>query len=536
MFFFKKLFDAVKKLCKEENINEKRMRELVIECLEQSYIKSILKNNSDSIERPRIKISFNKSGSEIYFFIIKKIKKEVVDDMLEIEMDDAKALTKKNNLKYGDDVEILDDFLDNKNKLEVFINCFKRIFQRKIDDEKKTVLYSAYKDHINENVMAIVEKIDNRGATVKIGEVSILLPQKEMIGDEFFVLEQQIKVFLQDTSTDKKKSISITRANDGFLKRILEEEIYEIYDGTIVVKDIVRVAGKRSKVAVYSTIDEVNATGSCIGKNGVRLAKIVDQLGGNGFDKERVDIILYSDNPLFYIINAIRPAEAVGAVITDEENKKAICIVKDNQYLKAVGLKGINVKLASKLTGYELDIIEEKDAEGIDYISKTVFEKDEITKKAEKNKKKFLESVIAHNKKKSESSIEEISEKKDENDNFEELLENNDNNSDIDDYKNKFSNIETTSLSEMEKKIEKNVSHNNEMNNKRKTQKSNSDNIVKKNKLEEIKDFVKKKEKKMYSDEEIKDLEQENDYSSDLKNDENFDEYDNYYNNDDKDR
>lgn len=533
MFSFKKLFDALKKLCKEENINEKKMRDIIEDSLRQAYVETVFKDRLFD-NNLKVKALLNQKGTEVEFFLTKKIKEKVNDDSTEISLNEAKKISNDKQLKYDCEIDVKCGDFDNKNKLEIFLNNFKKIFQKKIDCEEKTVLYNAYKDHINEIVMAKVEKIDNRGTTVKIGNVSALLTRKAKIGDEFFFVDQQIAVFLEDTSDENRKSISITRSNKGFLREILKREIFEIYQGIIVIENIARIAGKRSKVAVYSINSDVSATGSCIGKNSSRLAKVVEQLGGNGYDKERVDIIQYSKDDLLYIMNAIRPAEAVGAKIINKDDnidakiigksdKRAICVVKDGQFLKAVGLNGINVRLAAELTGYELTVIEESEAKNknIDYITKEELEQEEIIKKEEKKKKDFLEQALAYKKK---------------NDAKEKENDDNDNNSSISNYdlkKNDFTNIEITeSLSDMEASVVKTKKKEVE-NNKDSKEFKNDSNFESNADDKNIDSNEKMKKMDIYTKEELNQIEKENEKEdSNNYNLKDFDEdFDDYYDN-----
>lgn len=182
-----------------------------------------------------------------------------------------------------------------------------------------------------------------------------------MIGDERFAVGDPIRLFVSDVATDIKGAhIVVSRSNEGFLRCLFSEEIREIYDGTIVIKGISREAGERSKVAVVSLNPEVDPAGACIGQNGSRIQKIVSQLG-NGTNKEKIDIIAFSENSGLFIMESLKPAHVAG-VIYDVEAKTATAIVKDDSLSLAIGRKGVNVRLAVRLTGYNIDIKTETDA------------------------------------------------------------------------------------------------------------------------------------------------------------------------------
>ncbi len=399
MFNVKKLISAAEELGQAKNIEKETIKDITIQALEKAYIRILTGGNQpDDLPDPRVKVILDTTKGTVDFYQIKTIKKDVQDDMIEIDLEDAIEELKGKKLDYDMDVELHDDNIDIDELSKIFIKQFKNAFHQRLNDAEKAVLYDTYKDHIGEIILGTVEKVEDRGVTVNIGKNNVYLTRKEMIGDETFTVGQQIKLYLDDVSTDKKGSIQVTRAAPGFLKRLFEEEIHEIYDGTIIIKGIARRAGKRSKVAVYSNDPDVDATGSCIGKDGSRINKVVNQLGGNGRDKEKIDIVQWNEDPSLYIIDALRPAEVVGINIDqdDEEGKEATCIVKDGQYSKAIGLRGVNVRLAVQLTGYDLTILEETAAkeEGLKYTTKEELDAKDAERKEAKRKSDFAKHTL----------------------------------------------------------------------------------------------------------------------------------------------
>ncbi|MCQ2795060.1 MAG: transcription termination factor NusA [Bacilli bacterium] len=401
MFNVKKLISAAEELGAAKNIEQSTIRDITVQALERAYIRILTGGNQpDDLPDPKVKVVLDEEKGTVDFYQIKTIKKDVEDDMLEIDLEDAQEIFPKKKLDYDQDIEIHDDNIDIDELSKIFIKQFKNAFHQRLNDAEKAVLYDTYKDHIGEIVIGTVEKVEDRAVTVNIGKNNVYLTRKEMIGDETFTVGQQIKLYLDDVSTEKKGSIQVTRAAPGFLKRLFEEEIHEIYDGTIVIKGIARRAGKRSKVAVYSNDPDVDATGSCIGKDGSRINKVVNQLGGNGRDKEKIDIVAWNEDPSLYIIDALRPAEVVGINIDqdDEEAKEATCIVKDGQYSKAIGLRGVNVRLAVQLTGYDLTILEETPAkeEGLKYTTKEELDAKDAERKEAKRKSDFAKHSLEY--------------------------------------------------------------------------------------------------------------------------------------------
>lgn len=399
MFNVKKLISAASELGAAKNIEQDTIKDITVQALERAYIRILTGGNQpDDLPDPRVKVVLDTDKGSVDFYQIKTIKKDVEDDMLEIDLEDAQEIFPKKKLDYDQEIEIHDEDIDIDELSKIFIKQFKNAFHQRLNDAEKAVLYDTYKDHIGEIVIGTVEKVEDRAVTVNIGKNNVYLTRKEMIGDETFTVGQQIKLYLDDVSTEKKGSIQVTRAAPGFLKRLFEEEIHEIYDGTIVIKGIARRAGKRSKVAVYSNDPDVDATGSCIGKDGSRINKVVNQLGGNGRDKEKIDIVAWNEDPSLYIIDALRPAEVVGINIDqdDEEAKEATCIVKDGQYSRAIGLHGVNVRLAVQLTGYDLTILEETAAkeEGLKYTTKEELDAKDAERKEAKRKSDFAKHSL----------------------------------------------------------------------------------------------------------------------------------------------
>ena len=217
-------------------------------------------------------------------------------------------------------------------------------------------------------IVGQVEKIDERSAIVNIGRTSVYLPSSKRIPGETFKVGDRIKLYVVDVeSTTKGAQIAVSRIHEGFLRRLFEEELPEIYEGTVVIKEIAREAGLRSKVSVYSLDPNVDAAGACIGQNGSRIQKIVAQLG-NAKDKEKIDIIAYTENKPLYLVESLKPAQVTG-IIFDESNKKATMIIADENLGPAIGRRGVNPRLASKLTGYTIEIkdLTSTTAEGLSF-------------------------------------------------------------------------------------------------------------------------------------------------------------------------
>ena len=377
-------------------INKGISRDRVIEALKESMAKAYRKSlgGDDAL----VNVVFDLDTGVIEMYQIKNVVEDVEDDLLEISVDEAEEQDKSGKkYKVGDEFRIYAN-LDELRKAIVL--TVKNLMKQKFAEAEKEILHEQFKDKINTLITGRVEQYDERGASINIGRTSVYLPRKEMIKDEKFTVGENIKLFVNDVATGTKGAhIVVSRASEGFLKALMTEEIHDIYDGTIVIKAIAREAGERSKVAVYSSDLNVDPAGACIGPNGSRIQKVVSQLGNNGTSKEKIDIIAYKENPGLFIMEALKPAQVVG-ISVDEEKKSALVIVKDNSLSLAIGKKGVNARLAVKLTGYNIDIKVESEAleQGLEYQSFEELSALEMEEKAKKIAEAQREALVYQNK------------------------------------------------------------------------------------------------------------------------------------------
>ena len=340
-------------------------KEVIIAALKEAMTKGYKKQIGATEEDDCVRVTIDAETGNIDMCQVKKVVKEVEDDFLEISVEDANALKDGKKYKAGDELIIPSSPEELTKAIAMSV---KSILKQKLAEAEKDVLFENFKDKIGTMITGKVEKADERGLTINIGRTSVFLPHKQMIGDEKFNVGESIKLFVNSVDSGTKGAhIVVTRSGEGFLKCLFTEEISEVYNGTIVIKGIAREAGERSKVAVYTDDPNIDPAGACIGPNGSRIQKVVGQLG-NGQAKEKIDIIAYSDVPGLFIMEALKPAHVVGIKV-DEESKSALAIVKDDSFSLAIGKKGVNVRLAVKLTGYNIDIKTETVAaeEGIEF-------------------------------------------------------------------------------------------------------------------------------------------------------------------------
>lgn len=395
--------EAAKELATVKGISFESVIEALKEAASKAYIKTL--QGGENADDAEVICNIDEVTGEIELGQVKKVLEDddIVDDYLEISVEEANEnyRTEKHPEEYkvGDSCFIEADKELKKSSLALAI---KNLLRQKVNEAERIALYDIYKDHIGELITGTVEKSDERSVSVNIGRTVVELGRKEMIGNEFFRIGDPIKVYIQEVRSsvvDPKKpakgpQIQITRASEGFLKRLFEEEIHEIYEGTVIIKGIAREAGVRSKVAVYSANDDVDPTGACIGQGGSRIQKVVAQLG-NGGDKEKIDIINWTSNPGAFIVEALRPATVLGVALTgtDENGKPtATAVIKDETLSLAIGRRGANVRLACRLTGYSIDVKEEHIANelGIEYVSAEILKEQAAAEKKVAEREEFL--------------------------------------------------------------------------------------------------------------------------------------------------
>ena len=353
-------------------------KETALSALQEAMVKGFKKDIGDDEAEVVVNIDLEKGKIDMYQ--IKTVVEDAEDILLEISLEDANK--NGGHYKIGDEYHI---HASAESLRKAIVLSIKSMLKQKFAEAEKEILYDQFKDKIGTMITGRVEQVDDKGASINIGKTSVYMFKNEMIKDEKLVVGDTIKVFVREVISDSKGArISISRACEGFLTTLMSEEIREIYDGTIKIMAAARSAGERSKVAVWSDDPNIDPAGTCIGPNGLRIQKVVSQLG-NGSQKEKVDIITYSHNTALFIMEALKPAKVVGIKV-DEENKSSLVVVKDDSLSLAIGRKGVNARLAAKLTGYSIDIkIESEAAEaGLEYVSFEEINALELQEKAER--------------------------------------------------------------------------------------------------------------------------------------------------------
>ena len=281
-------------------------------------------------------------------FLYKTAAAEVLDPDREISMEEAQKIMP--TAAEGDKIAIK---LDPKDFGRIAVQTARSIIRQGIRDGEKGQALAEYQSKLKEIVTATVEQVDPKtgSAMLRLGKSIAILPKNEQISGEVLTEGSQIKVYIVDIKTGGKEPRAlISRTHPDLVRRLFESEVPEIFDGTVEIKSITREAGSRTKIAVFSKDENVDAVGACIGQRGQRVSAIVEILGG-----EKIDIVEYSEDPVKFITAALSPAEVVKVDIDPDQERVCKATVPDSQLSLAIGNKGQNVRLAAKLTGWKID-------------------------------------------------------------------------------------------------------------------------------------------------------------------------------------
>lgn len=355
--------DAIKGLFTEvaekHNLVEDVVRDKFLLAVRNVYARSQSKIGSEDLN---VDVIINEELYDIearYFKKVVATEDDINDAALEITLEEAKLLDEEVNV--GDDV-IYETMLLGSFPTKLANNVTSNFRQSLVELEKEQ-LYNLFKDKIGELIKGTIEKTDRATYVNLLGATNVFFDERgrHAIPGEVFRNGEEINFYVKDVVAGKRgANIIISRSEPDFVRRLMEREIHEIYDGTIVIHDVVRERGERVKVSVESLDENVDPVGACIGPNASRIQKITAELGPDG-RKEKIDIIPYDKNIELFIIEAFRPAVPIG-ITANHEDKTATVIFEDEEKGKAFGHKGANIRLASKLTGYELTILEHHEA------------------------------------------------------------------------------------------------------------------------------------------------------------------------------
>jgi N utilization substance protein A len=342
---------AVNQICSEKNVSPDQ----VIEAVKQAIATAYRKDFGNKEQEIRVDLPEGKEHPVI--LLVKEIVEDVENENFEISLKDAKKI--KSDADVGDEIEI---DVTPEGYGRIAAQAAKQVILQKLQEAEKMSLYEMFKDREEELLTATVTKVEPNWVTLEIEGMTVSLPWREQISGEHYYTGKRIRVYLDTVEmTGKGPQLRISRTHAGLVRKLLELEIPEVRNGDVEIKAIARDAGFRSKVAVKSKDPRIDPIGACVGQKGVRIQAVMEEING-----ERVDMIEWSEDPIRLISTALQPA-AISAVIIvndkeaiDEQGrrvkKRAAVFVEEAQRPMAIGKKGQNIRLATELTGFELDM------------------------------------------------------------------------------------------------------------------------------------------------------------------------------------
>jgi N utilization substance protein A len=363
------IMDAIAQIAKDKKIEKENLRDM----LENIFI-SMIEKKFGSAENFDVIVNFEKGDIEIYQEKI--VVEEVENPAMEIDLESA--------LKIDPDVEVGEEIVEEVDPVSFgrrLIVSAKQNLNQKIRDFEREKILDEYEDRVGEIIIGDIHQIQKRGAYINVDKIEAFLPKEEQLANERLRRGATIRSMIKEVRNQGRgPEIIVSRADKQFLVRLFELEVPEIYDGIVEIKAVAREAGERSKIAVESIDRRVDPVGACVGMKGIRIQNIVKEL-----NNEKIDIINYSSEPDIYIARALTPVKPV-KILSNPEEKIAVAIIEDEQMSLAIGRGGQNLRLASQLTGYQVEPIKESEYTTESEVTYISLEDIEELPKALKNK------------------------------------------------------------------------------------------------------------------------------------------------------
>lgn len=390
------MLEAFRVLEEEKHINKDDIIEAVVESLKSAYKRRYGQSESAVVE-------FNEKTGDFQVYTVREVVDEVFDSRLEISLKDALAISSAYEL--GDKIrfeESVDEFG------RVAAQSAKQTIMEKMRKQMREITYNDYKQHEGEIMQGTVERFDQRFIYVNLGTLEAQLSRQDQIPGESFKSHDVIDVYVYKVENNPKGvNVFVSRSHPEFIKRIMEQEIPEVFDGTVEIMSVSREAGDRTKVAVRSHNPNVDAIGTIVGRGGNNIKKVVSHFHPTRLDaktgievpvEENIDVIQWVEDPAEFIYNAIAPAEVDYVLFDENDSKRATVVVPDNKLSLAIGRRGQNVRLAAHLTGYRIDIKSATEYEALE------------AEKAEAATEEVVDEVVAEETTPVEVTTEEVTE------------------------------------------------------------------------------------------------------------------------------
>ncbi len=373
---FKQLAVAIRAIAEEKNLPEETVQEVVEQALAAAYRRDYGDREQE------VRVSMNLNTGEVDAYVSKEVVEKVGDDHFEISLSEAQA--HKKNAAIGDMIEIHDKVTDFG---RVAAQTAKQVILQRLREAEREIIMNEYEDKIGTVINGIVGRVEGNIVRVDLGKAQGIMPRSEQIQGERYFPGQRLKVFLKDVERGfRGPQLVVSRGNTQFVEWLFRAEVPEMESGAVEIKGIAREAGVRSKIAVTSTVQGVDPVGTFVGGHGTRVNAVMSEIG----EQEKIDIVVWSDDPVTYIMNALSPTKVAKVEI---EDSKARVIVPEDQLSIAIGKSGQNVRLASKLTGHEIDIVAEQEAAPPETESKPVVQK---LKKKTELESSLLDAIEEH--------------------------------------------------------------------------------------------------------------------------------------------
>ena len=350
----KEMLEAFRILEEEKHINKEDIIDAVKESLKSAYKRRYGQSESCVIE-------FDDKKGDFKVYTVREVVEEVFDSRLEISLSDALKISSAYEL--GDKIRFEESVSEFG---RVAAQSAKQTIMEKMRRQIREVTYNEYKQHEGEIMTGTVERFDQRFIYVNLGSLEAQLSHQDQIPGETFKSHDRIEVYVYKVENNPKGvNVFVSRSHPQFIKRIMEQEIPEVFDGTVEIMSVSREAGDRTKVAVRSHNPNVDAIGTIVGRGGSNIKKVISKFHPKRYDakagvevpiEENIDVIQWVEDPAEFIYNAIAPAEVDMVLFDEEDSKRATVVVPDNKLSLAIGRRGQNVRLAAHLTGYRIDI------------------------------------------------------------------------------------------------------------------------------------------------------------------------------------
>ncbi|WP_333779900.1 transcription termination factor NusA [Streptococcus agalactiae] len=350
----KEMLEAFRILEEEKHINKEDIIDAVTESLKSAYKRRYGQSESCVIE-------FNEKKADFTVYTVREVVDEVFDSRLEISLKDALAISSAYEL--GDKIRFEESVTEFG---RVAAQSAKQTIMEKMRRQMREVTFNEYKQHEGEIMTGTVERFDQRFIYVNLGSLEAQLSHQDQIPGESFKSHDMIDVYVYKVENNPKGvNVFVSRSHPEFIKRIMEREIPEVFDGTVEIMSVSRESGDRTKVAVRSHNSNVDAIGTIVGRGGSNIKKVISNFHPKRVDaktgleipvEENIDVIQWVEDPAEFIYNAIAPAEVDMVLFDDEDTKRATVVVPDSKLSLAIGRRGQNVRLAAHLTGYRIDI------------------------------------------------------------------------------------------------------------------------------------------------------------------------------------